>query len=312
MPQYRFTAMFNQSVIGWSETYWSRGLVSPPSMASLITAYMDARTAFLFSNQEVVGIRCAEIEAAGIPGATVKRKSFFLTPGNWVFPGTASQILIPSRGKRLLASGFNPDQVRAAIQMRLTYDVGYTATRYLAGISDQVSYTEPGTVSLGGDSSWTAAYTNYLNHLATAWAIRARTNVTIDPEVPVEDLVSATTGPSVMGVVCATGSGPTLLMSKKVALKGFRPCRRSVPSINGTYRVSSINTTQIPGKIIYFLRGTEWVVPSDYNTLGTIQQVNYVIQSIQGVYTMRVGIHKRGRPSAAPRGRRLTRESRCH
>lgn len=306
MPQYRMTVFFNQSVLGWSETYWSRGLVSPATMASLITQYCDQRTSFMFNNQEVVGVRCAEIEASGIAG-TVKRKSFFLTPGNWLFPGTNSQILIPSRGKLVLAGARNPDQVRAAIQLRLTYDVGFTTTRYLAGISDQVTFTEPGSVNFNGDPSWHSAYQAYLTHLETVWAIRARTNISIDPEIDVEDLTNASVGPSNLGVIVSTGVGPSLLMSKKVQLKGFRPCHRHVASINGTYRLASINTTQIPGKIIYYLRGTEGATAGDYKTLGTIQQVNYVTQSIQSAYAIRVGIHKRGGPSTSPRGRRLTR-----
>jgi len=309
MPVYRVTPMFNQSVMGWSETYYTRGNVSPSSMATQITTLMDQRTSIMWSNQEVVGIRIADLGTSPGPLLT-KRKSVFFTPGNWPFPGTNSVMTIPHRGKNLLSgvlTGSHPDQVRAALHMRLTYGGGFNTIRYLVGFPDIDSHTEPGNLNFNGDPSWLPKWLAFIGHLSSVWAIRARTPISVDPKVPVENLVTQESAPSLLGVVVDAATSPSYSTGTKIHLEGFRPRDRGHISLNGKYYVASVNTTLMAGKRIYYLRGVSGQVPDDWKILGTVQKVDYGIYPIEGIEPIRIGIHKRGRPSAAPRGRRLTR-----
>ena len=311
MPVYRVTLFANQSVMGMSETYYTRGDVSASNIAGLVTVLLDQRASIGFDNMFFVGVRIADLGVASAPQFT-RRKSVFFTPGAWPYPGTATTLIVPVRGKFTTGTtptSQHPDQWRAALHNRFTFGDGYNTIRYLCGLPDSISFTEPDTIHFDGNPQWLSNYNAWRQHISTTWALRGRTTILVDPYVPVERLVIQQSAPSLLGVQVDAATSPSIAVGQLIHLRGFRPKRRGTISLNGRYYIDSVNTTLEPGKRIYYLRGTAGVNPNDYKILGTVQKVAYQLFNIQGIEPVRIGTHKRGRPSPAPRGRRLARES---
>lgn len=311
MPVYRVTMYMNQSVMGWSESYYTRGNVAAPSIGPQVSQLLAKRNGLMWTNQQWVGVRIAELGTSPDP-LTLRRKSRVFPPGTWNVDGGA--LVVPEVGGLINANAYNlphPDLVRVALQLRLTYGDGYSTTRYHVGVPDGATLTDPGTLQWSGEggASWYSDLQSYIGLLTSQWAILARTPSTVDPYHTVSNLVRREAAPSVMGIVIPSASAPGWTDGTKIHLRGFRPKQRGIISLNGRYYVDSVNTTLRPGYVIFYLRGTETGDPNAYKILGTAQKVGFNIQSIQSVYPIRAGIHKRGRPSIAPRGRRLTRVS---
>lgn len=306
---YRVTLFMNQSVMGWSETWWTTGAVSVQQMASQLNVLLERRAAILFTNQEFVGVRIAEI-GASLTTLNVRRKSIVYPPGEWRYIDSNEVITVPVRGNRS-ASGVQdrPDQVRSALHLRLFYGEGYSTVRYLVGCPDGISVTEPGTVNLNAVPGWVKDLGGYFEAIKTSWGIMGRAGSDVNAVIDAEDLTVQQAAPSLLGV--KTGAAITTLPGErlKIHLRNFRPYFKQPKSLNGSYYVHSINTTLEPGKWIYYLRGTAGIDPATIKILGNVQKVGHTIYGVEQVQAVRVGIHKRGRPSLAPRGRRLSRAS---
>jgi len=300
VPNYRTTVYWNQSVMGVSETYITPN-VSIGVLGSLISSLLAKRFAMLFTNDECVGVRVSNYSAT--------RRSFFLIPGVNTVPGIVDPINVPERGALTITPVTRrPDQIRACLQERIYYDVDRSTTRYLAGIPDSVTVYEPGSVNVAADAAWLAAYNDWSGFLVGAgFQIRAQDKSGASPVIPVQHIVRQSAEPGLIGVSIPTAAVPGVLDERKVHLTGFKRVPRYLPSMNGNFFVESINTTLIPDEVVYFLRGTAGQDPSTFKILGTLQRVHHVLYPITAIRTVRTGIHKRGRPSPAPRGRRLTR-----
>ncbi|NJO56135.1 MAG: hypothetical protein HC834_07025 [Rhodospirillales bacterium] len=307
MPIYQVTPIFGQTVMGASETYISR-LVSAPAAAAAINLLVAKRNDILYRDYHYwQGVRVSIYDT--------KRRSTAYLPGTSNFPG-GGQIVVPSRGTFIATGGAvpdpasettRPDQFRAVMQYRISYDTDRSTIRYLSGIPDSMSGTEAGTLQKQADPAWWTKWEAFAGHLVSAgWQIRARHRGPYD-EHAASGLVVREAGPAQLGVVVPALPDLGYEVGNKVHLKGWRRMGRGGLSLNGKYFIDNVNTTQISGSRIYFLRGTEGQDPAQWKILGTIQLVGYDTFPIEDVNHHRVGIHKRGRPTMAPRGRRLTR-----
>lgn len=309
MPVYRVTLVWNMSVMGVSETWYTNGNVSAGAIPKRIEDLIKARAAMMYTNQEIVGLRIADLGDVGLSEPT-RRKSIFLPPGKRPLPPSNSVIDIPTKGNFAVPVDANhPDQLRAALQLRLTYQDGRQTTRYLSGMPDDVTTYEPGTTNLLGNPLWWTRYSAWVDLITQGWAIRVRSQPPTDPKYRARRVVRREASPSYFGVAVNASDSPNIVAGDRVHLEGwrFKPAQKT--SLNGQYYVDEVNTTLLPDQVVYYLRGTELVDPTRIGILGTIQRVRYTLASVQQIQWIRTGIHKRGRPSPTPRGRRATRVS---
>lgn len=305
MPQYRVGLFWNQFTFGWSETYITRNVASS-GLAPLVQGLLNARNTLLWRDfTNWVGVRIS------IFGD--RRRSALYLPGI-VKLREGGTLKVPDEGERVdLPSGFVevPDQVRVALQVQMTYDDSRKVIRYIASIPDGVSKTEPGTYTFNQNADWGVKLQAFFDFLVSeSFAIAARVTAPTAPEVQARDLVLEAAAPGRLGVAVRTADAPPIAEGDLIHLRGFR---RSLDhpgiSLNGKFYVSVVNTTLLTNRTIYFLRGTEGQDPNNWKVLGKVQQVLYGTFPIQLINPHRVGVHKRGRPSLSPRGRRVTRRS---
>ncbi|MGH3526754.1 MAG: hypothetical protein ACRDQ6_05515 [Pseudonocardiaceae bacterium] len=303
MSVYKVTAMWNQSVMGASETLYTSD-VSTTILAKRITRYLAARFLLLPPAVFAVGVRVA------LYGA--KRQSVALLPPYDVLPQTTIEVQIPAHGQYFGKNVTNkPDQFRASLQNRLSYDNTRNVLRYMSGIPDAVSATEPATVDFSGAIDWYTFLSEYYALLVSdGWQIRARAVTGPHAPTSVTGVTSMAASPSLLGMILPAATAPPIVQGSQVALQHFRPPKftRSA-TVNGSWTVDSVNATLAPGQLIVYLRNSGLIDPTTVRltALSTIQLIGYSLFPIQAATWVRVGIHKRGRPSMAPRGRRLAR-----
>lgn len=303
MAVYKVTMMWNQSVMGVSES-WFTPDQSGLALQKQVTDMLNLRAACMYQIQPFVGVRLA------LYGA--KRQSQVILPpgGPWLDP--FSQVTVPTTGNLPGAgSTTRPDQLRAVLQMTVQYNDTRRTIRYLSGIPDAYSATEPATIVPGAAGAWGTAFQTWRSYLVNnGWQIQARQISGAYLAVPVNGVTVQAAAPSLLGISVLAATAPPFVVGDRIALAHFRPAKgtRSA-TVNGMWTVDSVNTTLTPGNIIVFLRGSAGIDPDSvrFVATSTIQRVGYQLYPVQAINPYRVGIHKRGRPSMAPRGRRLSR-----
>jgi hypothetical protein len=288
--------------MGVSETYFTRDTTATGA-AALIQDWLAKRTAMQWSNQGVVGVRVA------VEGD--KRKAALLVPPGDLFPGTNTIMQIPSAGSIPFLNGAsNPDLLRVVLQLRLNFDTTRTTLRYLSGIPDANTHTDPATFETGAYVPWYKAYSSWWKSMVdNAWAVKGIDKSSNNPLTPIIGLSKQAAPPSFMGIHLAGQPAPAIARGDKVSCRGFRPAKGvKAATINGTWYVDSVDTTTFPDEFVVYLRGSQLIDPAlqRFTDASTLQRIRYSLYPIQSVTWVRAGIHKRGRPSIAPRGRRLT------
>jgi hypothetical protein len=303
MSVYKATLMWNQSIMGVSETWYSPD-VSSSKIGQTLQAMLAARFALLGPNQFAVGVRLA------LYGA--KRQSTVLLPPATTIPGDTSVTIIPVSGTyKYAASSPGTDQLRGVLQYKLGYGDTRSVLRYMSGIPDAVSFTEPATINYGAEIRWFQALKRYFDLLISAgWQIRARAVTGPNAPASVTGVTSQAAAPSLLGIVLPAATAPPIVQGSQVSLQHFRPAKFTRnATVNGTWTVDSVNATLTPGSLIVYLRNSSTIDPQTVRltALSTIQLIGYSLFPVQAIDPFRVGIHKRGRPSMAPRGRRSAR-----
>lgn len=301
MARHRVTMFFNQSVLGWSETYVSRD-VAGTGAADLFQRLINRRNDLLFHDEHKwVGVRDALV------GLT--RQSNVYLPGESKYIGGGS-IIVPAQGNRVDLPGVveDPDLVGTSLQYLVRFDGNRKAIRYLVGLPDGVSRTQPATMNFLLNPDWKSKFDAFVAQLSSdSWAVQGIVAPTAVNNVPVQALVVHDPAPGILGVGMLSATLPALGDPPLVHLRGFRRRGRGGISLNGKFYVDSVNTTLRSGLTFWFLRGTAGVNPDDWKILGKVQPVQSDFFTIQSAVEYRVGGHRRGRPSMAPRGRRLAR-----
>lgn len=309
MPVFAITIEWHQSVIGVSETYWTRGNVSLQLIPSRVQTLLQKRRNMMFTNQQWVGVRVSDLgDAAGNLRGT--RKSAFLIPGKRRLPGLDTYIDIPESGAIAITTTNSPDQTRAALQLSMVLGNGRVTKRYLAGIPDNMSKYEPGTFDEAANPTWVAAFNSFAVELQNNWSVIGRVIDNDGAPINVTRLVQQTPAPGLVGIQVPSAATPTFQVGDKIHLTGFRPCPGERNWINKIWYVDSV-VTDIPpaGQRTYWLRGSSAQDPAKIRIMGQVSKVIRGLVNIDQITPLRVGMHKRGRPSHAPHGRRKTRPS---
>lgn len=306
MPTYRITQMLGQANIGWSETWWLTRSTASAALP-IIQQELTNRRDMMWDIQYWTGVRIAQ--------EGLKRQSQPFLPGTSFWKDAGANIVVPAVGSIPFSDSVDvaPDQVRATLQLRCQFDVGRTSLRYLSGVPDFVTRTEPRTFQLGGaGTAWVGRYEAWRNNLiANGWALRAKVVHPTNPERPIQDMVLQAAEPGYVGVSVLTGDALSLPPDNRVWIKGQRrkPSATDKRTMNGTWVVSSVNPTLISGRVVYFLRNSQGIDPEQFRFLGTVQAAQYGFYPVTDIRIYKAGIHKRGRPSGAPVGRRKSRAS---
>lgn len=309
MPFYRVTMYMGQAQQGWSESHYSRESWSPSMMTDKVSDLMADRVGIMFTNQRFDGVRIVDL--GNDPAMNPQRGlSIAFKPGSWPYPGSNDYVEVPSTGNMSITPVTRrPDQIRAALQMRMMYEGPRKSIQYLAGIPDAVSDTEPATYSPTGDEDWRKALSAYIEELTTFWGLKARQVPPTAPKMTPSGYVQQQAAPGLLGVVVSATDYPVYTTRDMLYITGSKWKTKQQKTLNGKYYVNSVNTTLIPGSVVYFLEGTEGSDPSQIKIRGKVQVVRYSIYPYLSVTPQAVGIHKRGLPSLAFRGRRSTYES---
>lgn len=303
MPVYKVSLIWNHSVMGVSETYYTKQLNVVDAPTYLVTM-LNARAAMMFPDDYIVGVRVGVVPAI--------RQSTVLLPGLNFATIFGAVALIPTNGTAT-ASVAQPteSQLRQTLEVKLGYGGGYTTTRYISGIPREIAFTEPATLDFAKAGTWFRAFNAFSAILSKqGWQIMARTPATTQTSTPIIGLVSQASGPSLLGIVVPGTPTPAFAQGQRVQLTGFRPAKFTRgPTVNGMWTVSSVNATLIPNAVVVYLLGSATIDPTTvrFLTQSRISIVQFGLVGIDSFVPYRIGVHKRGRPSLAPRGRRLSR-----
>lgn len=307
MPTYRFTLFSNMSVMGAAETYYTRGNVGIDTFAEQLQHFLNLRTDLMYANQEVVGVRVADLGTT-FPTGVLKRKSVFWPPGSRKLPGSTTVINVRQRGTfGDPTAADHPDQYRVALQEAVIHGGGRQTIRYLTAVPDEATTFDPGALNMAKPPAWWAKYNDYATYRRQTFSLLARVPHPVEVEAQVLALQLATAGPAEIGMTVAQPPAPLFAVGDKISVKGFRFKFGGRKTLNGIWRVSAVVGTSSSPLLVVFLRGSAGIDINEIKTFGTIQRVAFQLDNIERIDPLRAGIHKRGRPSPAPRGRRLTR-----
>lgn len=303
MPVYRITTGYGQANMGWSETWWISG--DAPAVVGTLNKELTLRAQMLWDYDYFIGVRIATEGS--------RRKSIYLPAGTRFWPESGTNVIIPATGARTgTGLATRADQVRAAMQLRVTYAGGLQTLRYLVGVPDSISSTEPATDDLAGNPDWVQKYQAWRDAIVNdGWMIKALERAPGQPEPLIRSMQLQEAAPGLVGVGVLTGETIGAVPGDRVHIRGQRkkPSAHDKRTMNGVWVVDSVNTTLVTGQVIYFLRNSEGIDPTQFRYLGTVQKQAYVFADVTAINVHRVGIHKRGRPFGSPRGRRLTHAS---
>lgn len=309
MAVYKVTFGFQQHTFGATESYYT-GDVSESQLGPYIQKLINKRNAILFNTTKWVGVRVGMAPPAGTAQAA-PRRSTFLPPSQYSLAGAGIDITIPPEGLIApLDPSIRSDQARSCLQVQLGFDTDRKTIRYFSFVPDNILYDEPGSDRLGNYPAWQKDYNAFRTELTSGrWYIRARSRAAGFTEIPILNWSSSTVAPTNLGVHVAAAPAPGIVQGDFVVIKSVRRKGTDSLSYNGRYIIDAVNTTLVPDQVIYYLRGTETGDPASIKLLGKIQRIGWAYFPIQLFYPLRAGVHKRGLPFVAPRGRRKTRAS---
>lgn len=304
MSYFKVTMVWNHSVMGVSESYYSKSQ-DIKALPDAISALLSKRAALMYDDCYFVGVRVSAYPTI--------RQSSVLLPGIASSVLLASSVKVPSAGTYSLATpGAVESQLRQTMQVSLGFNSTNTVPRYLSGIPQFITATEPATLNLSGAGRWLTAFNAFAAELIANWQIRARVPLpVINPPAPqIQNVISQTAGPSLLGIVISSTPPVTLQQGNRIQLTHFRPPKFTrLPTVNGMWTIDNLNTTMQPGSTVVFLKHSAAIDPTTVNFTdqSRLGLVAYQLYPITSFIPVRINTHKRGRPSMAPRGRRLSR-----
>ncbi len=299
----RVTMYFQQGSSGWSETWWY-----PPGRNTTFWSKLSdlayKRVDMLAANHALTHVRVTD------EGAN-RFTRLFIAGKTTRIDGDGTSINLPGKGKEDGAGGSiegPPDQVRACVHNEIVVGGQRAGLRYLAGIPDDISQTEPETLNPTFTKFWYALYSAWrLRIITDGWAIKNLAKGVDNPLIDVVTYRIRAAAPSVLGVVIPGAAAFAGVPPQKVLLQGVRMIRKGLDSPNGTWIIDGVEPDTPVGQRTIWLRGTAGFDPTDFFTLGKVRLKTDQFTLPTWIEPIRVGIHKRGRPFGAPVGRRPTR-----
>lgn len=303
MARYKVTMGWDYAGQAPTETYISADS-SASTAVTRIQKLIDKRNQLIANVVNWRGVRFS------IYGST--RRSVFYPPGSrrpFDFP---NPVIIPSTGSYTPTANKDdyPDQIKSSLQLRFTYDVDRTSTRYLSLAPDNVLVGTPTGYAPGKDAKWAGWLDEFIGVLINDnWSIRAQKGVAVNPKVEIRGWIQAQAAPSNMGFVVDAAPPIGVVKGGKVKIESVRRKGTDALSYNGTYIVDELNTTLGPTYLAVYLRGTADGDVESIKLLGTARKIEYDVFPILKVEPIKATTHKRGNSFGRQRGRQKKRLS---
>lgn len=308
MPHYRATFGFSNWLFGPSESYISKNFSTRGAFSTALQRLVDRRNDILPGNIQWAGIRISQVSE---PTINVRRRSKLFPPGSYTEAQAGYTLFVPPNGTYGLGTGNTaPDQARACLQISMRYNEDRFSIRYLSYVPDNILHNEPASVDFALNGAWLTAFNVFVGELTGEnWQIQARkTGGVFDPQ-PISEWVQADAVGSNLGIAIPSGTALPSGKGDKIHVKNVVRKGTDKLSYNGKYIVKDVNTTLVPGYVVYYLDGTGTGNAKSIKLPGNVAPVALDFYNIQGVSPLRAGVHKRGKSFASPRGRRKTRIS---
>lgn len=300
---YKITLYFYGGMYGFSESYWwqSTGGNGP---WGLIAKMVSLRMAMMYSDFGLAGVRISIVGK--------QRASYLLLPGENNLGTGYPQIILPETGTYVSAVvEQSSDQIRACMQVRALYGGGYKAIRYLVGVPKVTGYSATGALRPNAHPKWYDAWTTFRDWLlANSFGMMARSVAAPYNPAVISSLVVGGSSSNLIGVVIPGQTVAPNVPPGQIQISRCRPPKGTRDlSLNGLWMVDSVVSTLNPASVTYYLAGSAGILPTSVRLTpkSTGQIVNPVFYPWTTLNVLRIGIHKRGRPSLAPRGRQLKR-----
>lgn len=303
MSMFRVTVFLQQADFGWSETWWNEG-TAYGNIADKVNTMLEKRANLLSQRVSFGGVRFAT--------DGVQRSSRLILPGERILDG--QKVVVPASGFRADAPSIGAgedretyDQVRAALQIEVVAFGQRMGLRYMAGIPDQVSLTEPAVLDTGHPPKWWEAFKSWQSAMkAGAWRIRYTKKAGGTAVGPVARWVKQGAAPGLWGAVTLNTATIGANVGDKIIVRGVRMNAAGLRSPNGTQYVDSKVTDNAAGTTTFYLRNTQDLDIDRAVSLGDVrkQEFDYVVPTRLDPYS--VGTHRRGGPFRRRRGKRST------
>lgn len=287
MP-FKMTFFFQAFRYSWSEAYYGTG--SPASGGGQSAAQSDlinARGAVLGNNATLTGVRVSSFPANRV--AQDLDVSSNTTTGNW----TQNTPLFE-----------NPTNIpNVAVIFKCATPVGFKLI-YVSGVPEGVVQADavyPVNANPSTVVGWQAAANRLSTVLSSGqWGCRSWKGTT-----PVQATGAPVSGPQVpplVGIPVATLQ--PWVVGQKVLLSGWRRVNPRSPGLSGLFTLFAVPpASQVAPPFIYYLYGTQNVVPTNFKTTGQIGLVNYVIEPFANAVIVKATTRKRGVRTGGPLGR---------
>lgn len=307
---YRCTFVFEAVGMGFSDTWCSKS-IEESALGPNVKKLVELRLAMLSSRFRLQGVRLSQMPP-GVFNVQGIRASRLLVPGVNSYPSAGVTLTLDEVGTFGAESAVNPvEQFRSNLQVRLRFGGARSTTRYIVGVADGLSFTTAGTINPGTAVDWLKAFSDWRAEVLLNWGLIARSGVADDPYYDIQAWTRKTVAPLQLGFVIPTPTPLDWSSGTLIALEGVR-VKKDQPkvSLNGRYHISSVlPETPSAGLSTIFLRELDSVEPAIIKILGKVRRVRKSVYYPTLMDTVRLGVHKRGKPALSPRGRRLTRTS---
>lgn len=302
---YKCTVYYTHASYGWSESYWS-SLSTLAALAPVLQKMLLLRMFMLPTDHSFAGVRISVV--GGV------RQSSLALPGNNTLADGTTVLNVPENGAFKAFRGSNSiSQMRQVMQLHVMYGANLKSVRYLGGIPSDIVNEEPYGSGVDNDAAWYGAYDAWRKFLVqSTWGIMARAQTGVGAPTLITGAELGTQAAPLLGIDVVTEGAPAFARGMKVAVSHARPPKGTrVSTLNGQWTVDSVAPSAFPGMTAVYLRGSEGILPSAvrFTPASVIYGLVPVFNQIVWIRSTKAGIHKRGRPSLTPRGRRLTHTS---
>lgn len=304
MPNVKVTLYFSHGKFGASESYyWNpEDLISHDHFAFPLQQWVERRNNLLDSNHQIDGVRVAttaspKVSRLFVPGLNVIKRD----------PLQDVSTTIPLKGGYTSGSSTTPswDQFRSVLHVRVTTADGKSSLRYMSGIPDITSGTEPATLNSTAPAAWWDKFREFERYSGEeGFSVQHSAQDRNTGYADIEYFVSRATAPNLLGLVVvgdswnpavgASAPGCQLSGQRLKASAGFK--------LAGHYKVAAVATES--GRRVIYLQDTDGAALAYIRSPGRVRTTSFGTSPIVSMTPIRVGIRQRGNGSNRVVGRR--------
>jgi hypothetical protein len=309
---YGLTMMWGRAYRGFSETFITPNFGSDVATRDSIQQLLLLRAATLDASIYLSGIRLTILPADPnqLPGPRMSR---FIRPPGGYFNGVMGGISLPSNGTYVNTLPQGQEAFALAdLLLQVQFGQNQWTRKYMTPVPQALIGREPETYRAGKAPQWEAARDAYCAYLTNQGYQVRGLNFTANPPFAIAGLQVQAAAPGLLGVRITTNAAPSISAGDTVLLQKFRPAKGTRnPTINGTWSVDSLDTSNAAQYTVVYLRNSAGIDPNSirFTKRTTLRLRAYGYFPITQIVFDQVVTHKRGKPGGGTRGRRLSRPS---